>query len=124
MKNILIKLGLFLGLSPLIAFAEIGDTVDVCSDISLTTVGKIFNWGSCLLIKTVIPFLFSLATAAFIWGVIQYVVNPENEEKRKKGKTYMIWGIFALFVMVSMWGLVGILTGTFGLKILIPQLSQ
>lgn len=52
------------------------------------------------------------------------VINPNNEEKRKQGKQYMIWGIIALFVMVSIWGLVAILTNTFGIKLLIPQLSQ
>ena len=28
----------------------------------------------------------------------------------------MIWGISALFVIVSIWGLVGILQGTFGVS--------
>lgn len=105
-----------------------GDTasnaVDVCKNIDFTSVGHIFNWASCTLVKSVVPLLFSLATAAFIWGIIQYFLNPDNEEKRKKGKSYMIWGIIALFVMISMWGLVGILTKTFGIQTLIPQLSQ
>ena len=68
--------------------------------------------------------LFILATVSFIWGVIQYFLNAENEEKRKKGKSFMLWGIIALFVMVSVWGLVGVLSNTFGTKTLIPQLSQ
>jgi uncharacterized membrane protein len=71
-----------------------------------------------------VPFLFTLAVVGFIWGIIQFYLNPENEEKRKNGKTFMIWGIIALFVMVTMWGLVGVLTNTFGIKTLIPQLSQ
>ncbi len=79
---------------------------------------------SCTLIKAVVPFLFTIATAAFIWGIIQYFLYPENEEKRKAGKSYMIWGIIALFVMISMWGLVGVLSNTFGVKTLLPQLSQ
>lgn len=97
---------------------------DVCKNISFDSIGNIFNWASCTLIKSIIPFLMTLATAAFIWGVIQYFLNPDNEEKRKKGKGFIVWGLIALFVMVSVWGLVGVFSDTFGVKVLIPQLSQ
>ena len=95
-----------------------------CSNLNLTNVGNILQFFSCTLIRSVVPLLFTLATAAFIWGIIQYFLNPDNEEKRKAGKSYMTWGIVALFIMVSMWGLVGILSNTFGINVLIPQLSQ
>jgi len=107
--------------------ADVGQysTTDVCKNVSLTSIGNFFNFLSCTLIKSVAPFLISLATVAFVYGIIQYFLNPDNEEKRKKGKSYMMWGIIALFVIVSVWGLVGILSNTFlGGKTLIPQLSQ
>lgn len=106
------------------AFADVNTTKDVCKDISLDTIGHIFNWASCTLIKSIVPFLFSLATVAFIWGIIQYFLNPDNEEKRKNGKSFMIWGLITLFVMISLWGIVGTLSNTFQIKTLIPQLSQ
>ena len=98
--------------------------MDKCKEIGFSSIGNLFNWASCTLITSVVPFLFALAMVGFIWGVIQYVLNADNEEKRKKGKSFIIWGLIALFVMVSMWGLVGVLTNTFGIKVLIPQLSQ
>lgn len=101
-----------------------GTVERVCSNNSLTDITGIINWASCLLVKTIIPFLFALATVAFIWGVIQYYLNPDNEEKRKKGKSFIIGGLIALFVMLSVWGLVGILTNTFKLGNTIPQLPQ
>lgn len=88
------------------------------------SIGNLLNWASCTLISTVVPLLFTLATVAFLWGIIQYFLNPDNEEKRKNGKSYMVWGLIALFVMISMWGIVGVLTKTFGIQTLIPQLSQ
>lgn len=121
---------MMLAILPLFVFAAPPTTPDsaqsVCSgpETKLDSIGHMFNWASCTLIKMVVPFLFTLATAAFIWGIIQYFLNPDNEEKRKQGKSYMIWGLIALFVMVSMWGLVGVLTKTFGIQTLIPQLSQ
>lgn len=94
------------------------------AETKFDTLGHMFNWISCTLIEFIVPLLFSLAVVMFIWGIIQYFLNAENEEKRKKGKSFMLWGIIALFVMISMWGLVGVLSNTFGTKTLIPQLSQ
>jgi hypothetical protein len=88
------------------------------------SIGAAFNYFSCTIVGYIIPFLFTLATAAFIWGIIQFFLNPENEEGRSKGKSFMLWGLIALFVMVSMWGLVGVIGNTFGVKTLLPQLSQ
>jgi hypothetical protein len=133
MKKILSTLICVLMLVPGVIFAAPGVTGggdpsvtgDVCSQtISLTTLGNIINWASCTLIKSVVPFLITLAVVGFIWGMIQYFLNPENEEKRKAGKSFMLWGIISLFAIVSMWGLVGVLSNTFGVKTLLPQLSQ
>lgn len=111
-------------MNPQSGTAVVNTATDVCKNISLNTIGNIFNWASCTLIKSIVPFLFSLATVAFIWGIIQFFLNPDNEEKRKAGKSFMIWGLITLFVMLSMWGIVGVLSNTFEIKTLIPQLSQ
>jgi len=125
MKKI-ISLGIILGGILMFSFAGAGGVVtntatDVCSGSSMHNITGIINWASCLLIKTIVPFLFSLATVAFIWGVIQFYLNPENEEKRKKGKSFIIGGLIALFVMLSMWGIVAVITGTFDLPNIMPQ---
>jgi FtsH-binding integral membrane protein len=88
------------------------------------SVGGILNFGTCLIAQSVIPLLFALATVGFMWGVIQMVINPEDAEKRKQGKQYMMWGLIGLFVMISIWGLVTIFTNTFNINFAIPQLSQ
>ena len=99
-------------------------TLDNCKAINFGTLGDIIKWAGCTMVTGVIPLLFTLATAAFIWGIIQYFLNPENEEKRKNGKSFMIWGLITLFVMVSMWGIVNVFSNTFKIKTFIPQLSQ
>lgn len=97
---------------------------DVCSNVSLSNIKNIFDYFSCFLVKTILPFLVTLAVVGFIWGVIQYFLNPDNEEKRKAGKSFIIWGLIALFVIVSVWGLVGIFANTFNIDMVVPQLSQ
>ena len=61
----------------------------------------------------VIPLVLALALVYFLWGVFQFIMAGDNEEKKKVGKERMIWGIIALFVMVAVWGLVNILINTF-----------
>ena len=87
------------------------------------TFAVLANYFVCIISRSIIPLLFALAIAMFIWGVIQYVINTDEEAKKQKGKMFMIWGIIALAVMVSVWGLVGILRNTFGIENVIPQLQ-
>ncbi|MFH1608852.1 MAG: hypothetical protein ABH951_02425 [Patescibacteria group bacterium] len=85
--------------------------------------GDLFNYITCIISKSVIPLIIGLAVVLFIWGVVQYVINTEDEAKKKKGKQFMIWGIIALTVMVSVWGLVSILGRTLGINNVVPQLQ-
>jgi hypothetical protein len=90
-------------------------------------IGDLFNYVTCIIANSIVPVLFMLALAMFIWGVIQYVINTGEEKKKAEGKQFIIWGIIALAVMVSVWGLVGIVTNTFGISEggvkVIPQLQ-
>jgi len=77
----------------------------------------------CIINRAVVPFIFALAIAMFLWGVVQFVINNDEEAKKAKGKQFMIWGIIALTVMVSVWSLVAILGNTFGINtFFLPQL--
>ena len=61
----------------------------------------------------VITFFMVVATVIFLYGIITYLTAGGVEDKIKEGKTYMIWGIVALFVMIAVWGLVAVLGNTF-----------
>ncbi len=67
------------------------------------------------LINRLIPFIIALTILIFLWGVFKFVMNSGDSEGRKEAQGYMIWGIVALFVMVSVWGLVNILVRSFNL---------
>lgn len=79
---------------------------------------------TCLIYSSVIPLIFALAVVMFIWGVVQFVINSDEEAKKAKGKQFMLWGIIALTVMVSVWGLVKILGATLGVEYAIPQVKS
>lgn len=68
-----------------------------------------------------LPFIVVIAVGAFIMGLIRYVANGDNEEKRGEGTKMMIYGIVGLFFMVSIWGILNIFVSSFGLPFGIPQ---
>ncbi len=68
------------------------------------------------LINLAIPVLIGAAVLVFMWGLFTYIMNVSDEEKRNEGKMMMIWGIIALFVMFSVFGLVNLLIGSFSLQ--------
>ena len=100
-------------------------TSDACNlaSISSPQLKDLLNFGTCLINNSVIPLIVALAVAMFMWGVVQYVINSDEEAKKEKGKQFMIWGIIGLVVMVGVWGLVKILGSTFGIQYAIPQLK-
>lgn len=64
----------------------------------------------------VIPVIFALAFAAFIWGLLVYFFfGGGNEDKRAQGRQFALWGILALVVMFGVWGIVNILLSTLGI---------
>lgn len=64
----------------------------------------------------IIPLIVGIAGIYFMVGVIKYVTSGDSEEGRKGARNMMIWGIIALFVMISVWGLVNILIDTFNFR--------
>lgn len=69
------------------------------------------------LINSVVPFLVGVAVLVIIYGLVGYVANAENEEKRREGRQFVLWGVLGVAVMLSVWGLVNIVVNTFNLNL-------
>jgi Type IV secretion system pilin len=69
-----------------------------------------------LLNTVVVPTIFAIAFAAFMWGVVKYFfLSSGDEKKRAEGRAFIFWGIIGLVVLFSVWGFVNILLSTLGL---------
>lgn len=80
---------------------------------SLQDVGSFFI---VLINNLFVPLVFALAFLVFILGVFQYLIaGAADAAKRKTGGQLILYSIIGFFVMISVWGLVRILTGTFRL---------
>lgn len=71
--------------------------------------GNIINFINGVLV----PLVFAVAFAMFLFGVFKfYFLKPGDATARKEGRGFIIGGIVAFAVMLSVWGLVNIVTGT------------
>lgn len=101
MKKLAYLPALSLFVLPVMAFAQVSDVEDL-----ITTITDI--------IGMIVPLLLAIGLVVFMWGLITYLMKAGDEEGQKGARSLMIYGIIILFVMVSVWGLVNILAGTFG----------
>lgn len=62
-----------------------------------------------------IPFLLAVALALFIYGAFVYLIlSGGDEESREAGRRYMLWGIIAFVVIVSIWGITELIASGLG----------
>jgi hypothetical protein len=84
---------------------------------SVTSVQSAGSFLIGLINNVAVPVVFALSFIVFIWGVFQvFVLGGTNEEAKEKGRALMLYGLIGFFVMVSVWGLVSILTGSVDLN--------
>ncbi|HEY4517197.1 MAG TPA: hypothetical protein VJG64_04605 [Candidatus Paceibacterota bacterium] len=74
-----------------------------------TIQGVLNTFGAIINILVVLA--IGAAILVFFWGLIQYLLKAGDE--KAKGLQLMLYGIVAIFVMVSIWGLVRLLGNTF-----------
>ncbi len=89
--------------APLVSFAAISNVSDVGNFIINTINGVL------------VPVLFAVAFIVFVWGAFNtFILGATSEDVKEHGKSLMLWGLIGFFVMISVWGLVNILTSTAG----------
>ena len=76
-----------------------------------TLLGKIYEQ----ILNPFILLLFALALVLFIWGAARFIWKNDSDEERRTGAQHMLWGIFGMFIMVSVWAILWIIVNTFGL---------
>ncbi len=64
------------------------------------------------LVNNILPLLLAVAVMYFFWGLVTFIRSAGDPKKVDEGKSIMIWGILALFIMISLWGILNWLATT------------
>ena len=84
---------LFLVMAPLITHA-----------VLFTSTAIVTSFASIVRIASGI--VAALALIAFFWGIAKYISSAGDPKKAQEGKSIMIYGVIALFVLFSVFGLI------------------
>ena len=68
------------------------------------------------IINPLIIFLFALALAYFLYGLVEFIANGANDEKKTTGKSHMLWGVVGLTIMMGVWFIMGVVLNTLGIE--------
>ncbi len=79
------------------------------------TIDGLLNW-IIYIASRALPLLILAALVLFLFGIVKrfFLGGKDGADRAEAGK-FILWGIVALFVMVSVWGLVNLLKGSFNL---------
>jgi len=67
------------------------------------------------ILKLLIPMAFAVAIIYFFWGVAKYIGKAGDPKAAAEGKSIMIYGVIAIAVMASIYGIVAYLQNTVGI---------
>jgi predicted PurR-regulated permease PerM len=81
------------------------------AEASVTTLMMSINR---VIINPLITLLFALAVVYFVYGLAKFLLSPDNEELRKTSKQHMLWGIFGMFIMIAVFGVLNLVLKTLG----------
>jgi len=65
------------------------------------------------LVNIVIPVLFSLALVLFLWGGVRYIYKAGDAKGKSEERSALGWGLLALFILFSIWGIIRLLEEAF-----------
>lgn len=63
--------------------------------------------------NTIIEILIAFAVLYIIFQTVRFIMKGDSPDERKEIGKGIMWGIVGLFVILSIWGLVNILSNTF-----------
>lgn len=66
------------------------------------------------IVQPIIYLLIAVAVAYFLYGLMEFVRNQDNEEARADGQRHMLWGVIGIAIMLSVYGILNLINNTVG----------
>jgi len=78
------------------------------------TVGALVSKIQTAIINPIIGIIFALGFLLFVWGVARFLMQADDSNAREQGKKHIIYGLIGMFIMVSVYGILSVISGTLG----------
>ena len=67
------------------------------------------------ILNPLVALMFAGAVVYFIFGVVNYIANADNEDARETGKRHLMYSVVGLVIMAGVWGIIGLIFDSLGL---------
>lgn len=67
-------------------------------------------------INTLLFVVLSIAVLVFSWGIIKYITAAGDAAKVKEARSFIVWGLIGIFILVAVLGLVNFLVTGLGFE--------
>jgi hypothetical protein len=95
------------------------------TDSSIKNLEDLVNWILDNFVNSyLIPMLIAIAFLFFFWRNVVALFKADDTVKKSEFKSYLLWAVVALFILMSFWGVLGIFTDAFNIKNGVPQLRS
>lgn len=64
------------------------------------------------IIQPIIILLIAVAIGYFLFGLMEFVRNQDNETAQEEGKQHMLWGVIGVAIMFSVYGILHLINTT------------
>lgn len=68
------------------------------------------------ILNPLIEITFVVALVIFLFGLMEFIRNPSNKDKREQGRSHMLWGVIGFLIMFTVFGIINLLVRTFGIQ--------
>ena len=80
--------------------------------IDATAFGKVVSPIIVNIVYPIVELMFGIALVAFVYGIIQMVIHGADETARATGKNMILYGTIGMFIMLSAWGIIYLISNT------------
>ena len=74
-------------------------------------------------INVITPILSALAFIIFFWGLSRFILHSGEQKTREEGKQRMMWGILALFILLTFRAIIGLVSSELEISNCVPDQS-
>ncbi len=83
---------------------------------NFTYVNSFFNGLNGLFRNVLLPLLMAVAILIFVWNVLRYFIwSADDPAGRETARTYILYALMGLVLIVAVWGFVALILQFFGL---------
>lgn len=79
-------------------FNQLTDIIDIIDDV----------------VDALLPIAVTAAVLFFFWGLATFIFAAGDPTARERGRSIMIWGVLALFLIVAIWGILQFIANLVG----------